>query len=210
MEIERSIQNIQLDGNQLLALVRKAFPNCQSLDDWKILSGGALNTTYKIQIDHDAFALRIYARDRIHCKTEKAIHQLIDKSVSTPKLTYADESNEPWAYSIFEFISGSHISELSNQEKANLSYELGHVLASIHAFKLPKAGLFGDGIAIAHPFEPGSSPYFEETYSVLSNSKNVKSRLGEKLTDEVLAFIQENKDFFPNRNHRYLYDRYIT
>ncbi len=197
MEIERSIQNIQLDGNQLLALVRKAFPNCQRLDDWKILSGGALNTTYKIQIGHDAFALRIYARDRAHCKTEKAIHQLIDEGVSTPKLVYADEANEPWAYSIFEFVSGVHISEVSHQEKASLSHELGHVLASIHKFKLPKAGVFGDGIAIGHPFELGSSPYFEETYSVLSKSENVKFRLGEKLTDEALAFVQENKVFFP-------------
>lgn len=197
MEVERSIKNIQLDGAQLLALVRRAFPHCQWLDDWKILFGGALNTTYKIQIGHDSFALRIYTRDRAHCKTEKAIHQLIDKAVSTPKLVYADASNEPWAYSIFEFVSGVHISELPNQEKATLSYELGHVLASIHKFKLSKAGLFGDGIAIGHPFELGSSPYFEETNSVLSNSKNIRSRLGEKLTDEALAFIQENKAFFP-------------
>jgi phosphotransferase family enzyme len=50
---------------------------------------------------------------------------------------------------------------------------------------------------IGHPFELGSSPYFEETLSVLSNGKNVRSRLGEKLTDEALAFIQENKAFFP-------------
>ncbi len=197
MKVERSIQNIELVYSQLLTLVRKAFPDCQRLDDWKILSGGALNTTYKIQIGHHAFALRIYARDRAHCKTEKAIHQLIDKAVFTPKLIYADESNEPWAYSIFEFVSGVHISELSNQEKATLSHELGHVLASIHAFKLPKAGLFGDGIAIGHPFELGSSPYFEETHLVLSNGKNVRSRLGEKLTDKALAFIHENKIFFP-------------
>lgn len=197
MNVERSIQNIELNYSQLLTLVRKAFPDCQSLDDWKILSGGALNTTYKIQIGHEAFALRIYARDRAHCKTEKAIHQLIDKCVLTPKLIYANETNEPWAFSIFEFVSGVHIFELSNQEKTSLSHELGHVLASIHAFKLPKAGLFGDGIEIGHPFALGSSPYFEETYSVLSNGKNVRSRLGEKLTDQALAFIQENKAFFP-------------
>ena len=198
MKVERSIQNIELDYSQLLTLVRKAFPDCQRLDDWKILSGGALNTTYKFHIDSDAFVLRIYARDRAHCKTEKTIHQLIDESVSTPKLIYAGEENKPWAYSIFEFVSGPHISELSSQEKTSLSSELGHVLASIHAFKLPKAGLFGDGIAIEHPFELGSSPYFEETNSVLSSGKNVRSRLGEKLTDEALAFIQENKDFFPS------------
>jgi aminoglycoside phosphotransferase (APT) family kinase protein len=197
LDVERSIQNILLDHQQLLALVRKAFPHCPKLDGWTVLSGGALNTTYKIQIGHDAFALRIYARDRVHCKTEKAIHQLIDKGVSTPKLIYADEEHKPWAYSIFEFVSGVHISKVSHQEKASLSHELGHVLASIHKFKLPNAGLFGDGIAIGHPFELDSSPYFEETRSVLSNSKNVRSRLGEKLTDEAIIFIQENKDFFP-------------
>lgn len=197
MEVERSIQNIQLDDAQLLALVRRAFPNCQRLDDWKILSGGALNTTYKIQIGHDAFVLRIYARDRAHCKTEKAIHQLIDKGVSTPKLVYADEANEPWPYSIFEFVSGVHISEVSHEEKTALSHELGQVLATIHKFKLPQAGLFGDGIAIGHPFELGSSPYFEETHSILSSSRNVRSRLGEKLTEQTLIFIQENKAFFP-------------
>lgn len=196
MEVERSIQHILLDHQQLLTLIRKAFPHCQQLDGWKILSGGALNTTYQFQIQSDAFVLRLYARDRAHCKTEKAIHQLIDKSVATPKLIYADDSYEPWAYSIFEFVAGVHISEISSKHKTSLSYELGSVLASIHSFKFPRAGLFGDGLAIGHPFELGSNPYFEETYSILSNSKNVRSRLGEKLTDEALAFIQKNKDFF--------------
>jgi hypothetical protein len=80
LEVERSIQHILLDHQQLLTLVRKALPHCQQLDGWKILSGGALNTTYQFQIQSDAFVLRLYARDRSHCKTEKAIHQLIDKS----------------------------------------------------------------------------------------------------------------------------------
>jgi len=101
MEVERSIQNIELDYSQLLTLVRKAFPDCQRLDDWKILSGGALNTTYKIQMGKEPIVLRLYARDRLHCKTEKEIHRFIDGRVSTPKLLYADESFQPWPYSIF-------------------------------------------------------------------------------------------------------------
>ena len=197
MEVERSIQSIQLDHQQLLTLVRKAFPHCQKLDEWKLLSGGALNTTYKFQIGSKAFALRLYARDRAHCKTEKELHLLIDKNVLTPKLIYANESQEPWAYSIFEFISGVHISEVSSQHKTSLSYELGRVLASIHMFKFSEAGLFGNGIAIGHLFKTGSSPYFEETLSVLSKGENVRLRLGDKLTNATLAFIQKNKDFFP-------------
>jgi len=153
MEVERSIQNIHLTHEQLLKLIQKSFPNCYKLDDWKLLSGGALNTTYKFQVGHNEFVLRIYLRDRAHCKTEKAIHQLIDQSVSTPKLIYANEFHEPWAYSIFELIQGSHISEISKHDKNSLSYKLGHLLASIHTFTFSQAGLFGDGISIGVPFE---------------------------------------------------------
>jgi RimJ/RimL family protein N-acetyltransferase/aminoglycoside phosphotransferase (APT) family kinase protein len=195
--VERSIQNILLDHQQLLTLVRRAFPHCKKLEDWKILSGGALNTIYQFQINDGTFVLRLYARDRAHCKTEKAIHQLIDTSVSTPKLIFADELHEPWAYSIFEFISGVHISEVSDSHRSSLSYELGHELAAIHAFTFPQAGLFGDGMNIGYPFERGSSPYYEKAFSVLSQEKNVRHRLGDKLTDATLAFMQKHKDFFP-------------
>lgn len=197
MEIERSIENIHLTQEQLLELVQKSFPNCDKLDDWKILSGGALNTTYQFQIGSSAFVLRLYARDRSHCKTEIAIHSLINGSVSTPKLIYANDSHKPWAYSIFEFVDGCHISQVAEEHKTTLSFELGKILASIHSFKFLEAGLFGEGIAIGHPFKIDSSPYFEETYSVLSKSKDVRARLGEKLADTVVVFIQKNKEFFP-------------
>jgi aminoglycoside phosphotransferase (APT) family kinase protein len=196
MEVERSVQHIHLDHHQLLTLVRRAFPQCQKVDEWRVLSGGALNTTYKFTIGRDAFVLRFYARDRSYCKTEKAICQLIDKTVSIPKLIYADESYEPWAYSIFAFVSGVHISEVSNRHKTPLCYELGRTLASVHAYKFPHAGLFGEGITIGRPFAVGSSPYFEEAFSVLSRGENVRQRLGDKLTDDALAFIQKIRIFF--------------
>lgn len=195
--MERSIQNIHLNHEELLALVRKAFVNCNKLDKWGILSGGALNTTYGFTIGDKQFVLRIYARNRAHCKTERVIHQLIDAQVSTPKLIYANESHEPWAYSIFEFISGNHISEVATELGNPLSYELGHMLATIHNFKLPKAGLFGDGMTVSHSFEVGSNPYFEEALSIISKGKFVRQRLGDKLVDKTISFMQENKEFFP-------------
>lgn len=197
MEVERSIQNIHLNYEDLLALARQAFVDCDKLDDWGILSGGALNTIYKFTFRQGTFVLRIYARERSHCKTEKVIHQLIEGHVSTPKLIYSNESHEPWAYSIFEFVSGKQISEISFKQSNSLSYELGHVLATIHRFKLQHAGLFGDGMTISQAFEVGSSPYFEEAFSVISKGKFVRQRLGNKLADETLAFMQKNKAFFP-------------
>lgn len=197
MEIERSIQNIHLDSQQLLALIRRAFPDCYRLDDYHILSGGALNTTYQFRIGNDEFVLRLYARDRAHCKMEKEIHALIDGKVSTPKLIYADENHQLVPYAIFEFIQGKHLTEVSQDDKQLLSYELGSVLASIHGFKFQQAGLFGDGVVISKPFKMGSSPYFEEAFSVLSHGKYVRERLGNQLADNMLTFMQKNKEFFP-------------
>lgn len=197
MEIERSIQNIHLDDKELLTLVRKAFPQCHQIDDYKILSGGALNTIYKFRIGSNAFVLRLYARDKIHCKMEREIHALIDGKVPTSNLIYADETSHSYPYAIFQFIEGMHISEVSREYQEPLSYELGKTLASIHAFKFQKAGLFGTGITITKPFDEGSSPYFEEAFSVLSKGKFVRKRLGEKFSDDMLSFMQKNKAFFP-------------
>ncbi len=196
-EIERSLPHIQLDSSQLLTLVRKAFPACQKIDDWKILSGGAVNTTYKLQIGKEAFVLRLYTRDRSHSKTEKEIYRLLDGKVPTPKLLYTDEEAQPWAYSIFEWISGVHLSSVSQDHKTSLSFELGRILTSIHAFKFTQGGLFGVGMEVGNSFEVGSSPYFEETLSVLSKGKKIRHRLGEELARQTVYFIQKNKDFFP-------------
>ncbi len=197
MEVERSIQNIVLNSQQLLELIQPAFPGCHELTNFKILSGGALNTNYKLGVEGKQFVLRIYVRDRIHCKMEKEIHALIDSKISTPRLIYADENHHPFAYAIFQFIEGNHIFEVSSELKKPLSYELGSVLASIHGYKFEKAGLFGDGITIAQPFEAGSSPYFKEAFRVLSSGQFVRSRLGDKLSNEMLDFMLQNKDFFP-------------
>jgi aminoglycoside phosphotransferase (APT) family kinase protein len=196
MEVERSIEHLSLDHEQLLKLVQRAFPDCRQLEDYQLLSGGALNTTYKFRIENDAFVLRLYARDRMACQIEKSIHSLIDGKVSTPKLIYADETRA-YPYAIFQFIPGKHPWDVSQDDKAPLSFELGSTLASIHAFKFNQAGISGTGMAIVQSFEAGSSPYFEEAFRRLSQGELARDRLGDQLADEMLEFIQKNKEFFP-------------
>jgi|GEM_PF-2794125 len=67
---------------QLLELVQKSFPNCDRLDNWKILSGGALNTTYQFQIGSSAFVLKLYPRDRSHYKEEFSIPFRLKKGLN--------------------------------------------------------------------------------------------------------------------------------
>lgn len=196
MNVERNSDYVHLQENELLSLVQKAFPDCSHLNSYELLQGGAQNTHYKFKIEQGEFVLRLYARDHSHCKMEKELHTLIDDIVPTAKLIYADENNRPLAFSIFHFIDAIHISSVSSDLKNTLSKELGRTLALIHSFKFEKAGLFGDGMEIAHSFEAGSSPYFEETLKILSNGP-ARERLGPQLCDEALSFIEENKNFFP-------------
>ncbi len=198
MTIERSIANIHLKNDQLLSLVQQAFPDCSQLENHKILTGGAQNTIYKFQIGEEEFILRIYARSRSHCKTEKELHALIDPFIPTAQLVYSNENHEKWPYAIFKFVPGSHLYDVPQQCQSALSFELGRVLALIHSFQFSEAGLFDDGLKIAHSFPLGSSPYFEEACAVLSDTKGyTRKYLGEKLADQTLSFMLQHQAFFP-------------
>lgn len=197
MDVERSLENIHLDPKQFLAMVQKAFPRCEKIEFYQLLFGGAQNTSYKFRIQNGEFVLRLYTRDRAHCNREKEIYSLIDGKVSTPKLIHAEVEDPFFSYSIFEFIDGILLYEVSQNCETLLSYDLGMLLGSIHAFTFQKAGLFGEGLSIDKPFEIGSSPYFEEAFSVLSKGKYAKVRLGDQLTNRMLEFMQKKQDFFP-------------
>lgn len=197
MEIERNQDLIHLQQDQLLSLIQKAFPHCSHLQEWQVLKGGAINTLYKFKIGQEAFVLRLYTRDRAYCKIEKGLHALVEARVPTAKLIYSDESHESYAYAIFQFVNGFHLYNVHQDLKEVLSYELGKTLAAIHSFQFPQAGFFGDSLKIVKAFEPSSSPYFEETAAILSREGYVRDRLGAKFCDEILAFIWQYKDFFP-------------
>lgn len=197
MVTERNVDNIELNYNQLLQLVSRAMPHCHKIDSWQILSGGAVNTSYKIRIGNEEFVLRLYTRDRSYCKTEQELHKLIQSKVPVAELVYSDQKHEPWAYAMFRFVSGLHVDKVSPELSTTLSHELGRVLALIHSFKFPQAGLFGDGLSISHSFPVGSSPYFDEAHNILSKNGHARLRLGDKRADEILLFMEKNKDFFP-------------
>lgn len=197
MEVERSIQNVHLNETELLALIQNAFPNSKRLDTYAILSGGALNTSYRFRIECQDFVLRLYIRDRAHCEMEKKLYALIKNIVSTPHLIYSNEHHPPFAYAIFQYIEGIHLSEITKEKKIALSWELGKVLASIHSFTFSKAGFFDKNLTICKSFEIGSSPYFDEAIRILTQGKQLHTRLGDTLTNEVYNLLQQNQYLFP-------------
>ncbi|WP_068469869.1 phosphotransferase family protein [Candidatus Protochlamydia phocaeensis] len=197
MEIERSIQPILLEASELASLASKAFPAGSHFERWELLNGGAQNTHYKFVMNEQAFVLRLYARERELCKMEQALHALVEKTVPTAKLIYADANHHPWAYAIFTFVDGIPLYRVNKEFKAPLSYELGKALACIHSFRFPQAGFFEEELKIGHIFEEGSSPYFEESVRVLSYAGQAREQLGEKLSDDILSFMRHNQSSFP-------------
>ena len=223
---ERNTANVELNHDQLLELVQKAMPSCHRINDWRLLTGGAQNTLYKLTIGSESFVLRLYTRDRSHCSTEQALFKLIGSVVPVPELIYADETHEPWAYALFRFVPGVHIDKVAPESGKQLSHTVGKTHALIHSFKFSQAGIFascstlppltgrpsslrptvatadrstgsGGAVTFAIPFPVGSSPYFEEAHRVLSQPGHARQRLGEQRADEILAFMEQNKDFFP-------------
>jgi aminoglycoside phosphotransferase (APT) family kinase protein len=200
---ERRTANIILDGNQILQLVKNALPNCHTIDRYELLSGGAVNSSYKIIIGNEAFVLRLYTRkyphdrSRKYCNIERELFKLVQTTVTVPELIFSDENHESWAYALFRFVPGTQIDKVAHNQSNKLSFKLGETLASIHNFRFPNAGLFGLELTIEQPFALGSSPYFDEAYRVLSTAENVRRRLGNNQTDELLSFITTNKSFFP-------------
>ncbi len=197
MEIDRSHNTIYLDHAIVVGLVQNAFPNCQNVSNLKSLKGGTRNTLYSFKIGDDTFVLRLYINKPSACKTEKEIHALVKSRIDVPELIYSNETHKPWPYAIFKFSPGVHLSLAPPNRSYPISVKLGEILAHIHSIKFPKAGLFGDGIKIDKPFKLGSSPYLEETISILSKKDNARTRLGDPLADEILSFVDKHRAFFP-------------
>lgn len=194
--MERAFEFIDLDYSRIQSICYPYFKKGR-LTAYQSLSGGAVNTTYKIIWDERPFILRLYVRDPELAQIEETVYQLIRDKISVPDLLYIGRFSS-YPFAIFEFVDKKHIFEISNQSLAStLSYDLGKALAGIHIFHFPQAGLFGKGFAIHTPFEEGSSPYFAYIMEHFSESSLAWQRLGNERANRLKDFLKDNQDFFP-------------
>ena len=194
--MERGFEFIDLDYSQIESICYPYFKKGH-LKAFQSLSGGAINTTYKIIWDERPFIVRLYVRDLELAQIEEAVYRLIHNKVAMPDLLHIGRFSS-YPFAIFEFVDKKHIFEISNQSLAStLSYDLGKVLAGIHSFHFPHAGLFGKNFVIHTPFEEGSSPYFAYIMEHFSESSLVWQRLGNERASRLKDFLNDNQGFFP-------------
>lgn len=158
--MERAYDHIDLEFSQVETLCSSCFESGH-LKSFYPLTGGAVNTIYKIVWDDRPYVLRFYVRDPDLAQVEESVYHLIRDKVPVPDLVRTGIANNSYPFAIFEFVDKRHIFEISNPAFATtLSYDLGHALSCIHNFCFPKAGLFGGNFVIHTPFGEASSPYF--------------------------------------------------
>jgi aminoglycoside phosphotransferase (APT) family kinase protein len=195
--MERASQHLKLNGSEIERACRQYFQNKGSLESFEILSGGAVNTTFKVCWEGKWYVLRFYLRDKSLVSIEKSVYRLIKDTVPIPEMLFASADDEVYPFAIFTFCEQPHIYDASRIHSHKLSYDLGSVLAKIHAFRFPKAGLFRSDLSIETHFREGSCPYLEYCLDHLIPGSNAWLRLGDDKAKQMVRFIEEHREYFP-------------
>jgi len=200
--MERSRDVITLDKDTIKNIFRRHFASSESaqndIEDYLLLSHGAANTSYKVIWNTLAYVLRLYTRDWEGVDREHCLYELVHSKVSVPKFLHRGTIEGMPPYAIFEFVDKKHIFEIDDtRHNEALSYDLGSVLASIHSFHFPKAGLFGKDFAIHTPFEDAFSPYYEYIMDHFYPNSPSWKRLGDKRAKALKSFLNSHKEDFP-------------
>lgn len=195
--MERAYQPIEMKDSAIEQVCRQYFKDQGSLKHFELLSGGAVNTTFKILWENKFYVLRFYVRDHDLVDIEKSIYQKIHPYVPIPELLFSSSEQATYPFAIFPFYAVPHLYEIPSKHSHTVSYDLGKVLSGIHHFQFPVAGLFGKGLNIHILFKEGSSPYLEYCLEHLTPSSYVWRRLGDPRARAVIGFMQKHREYFP-------------
>lgn len=195
--MERAYKCLNLNDEEVIRICNQYFQGKGSLQNYELLSGGAVNTTLKVCWADEWFVLRLYVRDKNLSSIEKSIYELVQTTVPIPQMLFASSPEELYPFAIFQFCEKSHIYDINKTHSCNLSYDIGSTLAKIHQFHFPQAGLLGKGLKIETLFEKESSPYLGYCLEHLTPSSLAWQRLGENRAKRVLQFMDEHRNYFP-------------
>jgi aminoglycoside phosphotransferase (APT) family kinase protein len=184
---------VSLDTATITHLLQPAFPG-QRLVSAEVMSGGLINTNYKIHVSGlaEPYVLRIYMRDHAACQKERDIFQLIHSRVPVPEIIYADTDGLRYVqpYAITTWVEGITLQALLNrgnlQEMSEAAYAVGSVLATISSYTFEQAGFFGQGIVVAQPML-GIADYIKARLDAQAGQ-----RLGPTLTERVWQLVTDN------------------
>lgn len=204
MDNNRRYGIIELSEEELTALIQPIFSG-QRVEAAELLSGGAINTNYKLNVSGSSkpYVMRVFARDTEAGEREAAISELIGDTVPVARTLY--RSTQEWSagnktldqrvgsYAIVEWRPGVVLQAVLDSGATGIEdafVDAGRVLAEISKYKFAKSGFFGKELEVAQPFGDDPTAYMRECL----NSSKVRGRLGDDLCERTTAFVETNRE----------------
>lgn len=173
-------------GREVLTrFVASAFPGAV-LDGWTALGGGRANTNLRLDLDcaPHRVVLRLYQRDPLQRAKEAALLDRLAGTVPVPRVLGSGEDatglGAPWL--LLGFVEGVALERifgrLDREARHAAGRAAGHVLAAIHANRMPCAGFLDGRLAVVAPLPegPGSTG---RVLDLLLDSGAARARLGD-------------------------------
>ena len=213
---ERSTKFMVINKQLAIELLKPVFNNIKLLDLQR-LSGGLINSNYKITIQGEnelihTYVLRIYSgSSEFHssvelCLKEQAILKLVKSKVPVPDCIFAssEENSENPAYMVQSWINGCNLREFlqspsSTSQKTKIALLLGETLANIHSFKFENHGILGPELKIINPFIITPESYIAYMEQFLCDGPAGK-RLSQVQKEKIWKWIYNYLDLLNHLN----------
>ena len=182
-----------LDEDEIRELVRSHLGS--RIESVSMLTGGFVNSNYRLVLPDRSLVLRIAARPG-ELKKELRVLKQVQDAVPVPAVV-AEDFSGPRPFALLEFIEGRLLSDslgsLGAADLARAAFEAGLSLHAIHSFDLGKAGFFDENFVFDPAFENFGGGLYEYICSNLASGR-VRERLGETLAACALEHVQSNRD----------------
>lgn len=200
VDTERRCPVIELDGATLTDLVQPAIPSARIVAA-DLLSGGFVNTNYRVQLAgwDQALVVRLFVRDPAACQKEVDLARLVGSRVPVPEILFADPTGARCGipYSVATWVEGVKLADILSSGDADAiagaAYATGATLAAIAAFPFPVTGFFGPGLTIPQPWDAVQDfcPAFIASCLFDGHAGNV---LGASLTTRLWAMVTSHRN----------------
>jgi fructokinase len=174
------------------------FLRSKRIEFLELLSGGYLNSNYKIVVSGDPFVLRISNRPRGALNVEVAILRNLNENIPAPRSIFFDDQETAEGrvqFAVFSYLPGTPLylaeDEFTSGDTERVGLELGRLLAAVHRVEFPASGDFDADFKVQHGLKDFVPAIRHETARCL-NSEKLKSRLSPSEQEEVALFNEAN------------------
>lgn len=185
---------LDLDFATVEGLIAPMFPGCRIIE-MAAVTGGLTNTNFRLRLADrpTSLLLRFYQRSGDLAHKEMALCHLVEKVVPVPPFLHFVPENPVTghAFALMDWIEAvpfeSCLPSLDAAVLSGLGVSIGRTLAAVHGFTYEFFGFFDANLNVPAPIDLSRTGLVAYLHECLIEGPG-GTRLGEKLTAEVLAF----------------------